>query len=430
MRVRDFLLSKKTRRGGAPRELHFPSTLFFSKNKTRLSPQKKQPTSDRDGLVTLDELAAFGTAAFTAASLSHSQGGGTGSFCDAVRGAAALSAARELSGRGTGGETRGPPFSCPRCDENREDLSHAARERAAAWLLRLVVADDAVRSSVRGEGEGGGGRRRPDSGGGGDGDESKKPSSSSSSSRAPPLPPPPLVHSASLRALLELLAPFDDDVGGCSGGGCSYNHLHHHPSPSPQRRRGKKRQGRSCSASSPSPSEEEEEEERLERQRRRRDRDEEDDRAFAAIFASLKAAARASRKSDKPSSTSKRQNHVNDGGGGLDDNDSDDDDESESDSDGDSSLEDWVPASAVRHLCKGAIDGVARLLGRVCGEEDGGGGGGGEEEGVFGVRRKQNLGDDDNEASLPPPCDLCGGGGGDEGSVARRLWDAAGPQAV
>ena len=60
MRVRDFLLSKKTRRGGAPRELHFPSTLFFSKNKTRLSPQKKQPTSDRDGLVTLDELAAFG----------------------------------------------------------------------------------------------------------------------------------------------------------------------------------------------------------------------------------------------------------------------------------------------------------------------------------------------------------------------------------
>ena len=46
------------------------------------------------------------------------------------------------------------------------------------------------------------------------------------------------------------------------------------------------------------------------------------------------------------------------------------------------------------------------------------------------MRRKQNLGDDDNEASLPPPCDLCGGGGGDEGSVARRLWDAAGPQAV
>ena len=383
--------------------------------------------SDRDGLVTLDELAAFGAAAFAAASSSSSHGGGGGTFCEAVRGAAALSAAAELSGGGGEGGGRGrgarsassllPP--CPRCDEDREELSHAARERAADWLLSLVVADDAVRSAVRGEGS-----RRPDAsgrnGGDPDGGGGGRPSSSSPPSRSPP-PPPPLVHSASLRALVELLAPFDEEVGGCSGGGCSYDHFHH---PGAER-------GRAGAGAGAGGGRDELERQRRSRTRRRRDREEEDDRAFAAIFASLKAAARAAAstaKNGKPLPTSKRQTRDGDGG-----------DSGESDSDDDDSLADWVPASSVRHLGKGAIDGVARLLGRVCGES---GGREGEEGVVFGGRRKRNLGDDnsdgednddgdgDGDDDSAAPCDLCCERGREEGSVARRLWDVSVSQAV
>lgn len=378
-----------------------------------LSKPSSTTTSDRDGLVTLDELAAFGAAASRVAASSSSQGG---TFRDAVRGAAALSAAEELSGaacgkrgKGKGREATRSPSLCPRCDDDREELSHAAREAAADWLIRLVVADDAVRSAVRGEA-----RRRPDENKGNDADGGgeSKPTCSSSA---------PLVHSASLRALVELLAPFDDDVGGCAGGGCSYNHYH---DPRPQRRgrmRGREREkaaptvrpvlsSSSSSGEAAEEEKEEEEEEQEKKERRRRERENDDDRAFAAIFASLKAAARAPASSSSSPRDEKPSSSRNTAAAAAGDEAGDHDE-----TDGDP--EDWVPVSAVRHLGKGAVDGVARLLGRVCGS--GNDVGDGENE-AFGGGRKREL----------AAAAAGGGGTGEEGTVVRRLWDAAGAHGV
>ena len=87
--------------------------------------------SDRDGTVSLEELAAFAAAAATVAAAAAAATGAP--FAEAVRGAATLAASAEL-GSGAGDED-----GCG---------GGAATAAVAAWLVRLAVADDAAAGVV------------------------------------------------------------------------------------------------------------------------------------------------------------------------------------------------------------------------------------------------------------------------------------------